>query len=182
MKQKEGELEALHQKDRLASYKAVGEAYLDNFALNAGKELFLNSTTMKFLTGKGTLWGVKDNASLKDLVMKDGKATRRINYAGVKQLSKSIGKLAASGFADEYLDGVNNSFGEGVNNSTFDEYIDKMYNPEVYSKTSNAFDRWLQGFGNALNKGLGDRQNWYEGFIGATSMAGSGMVNVGTVL
>lgn len=177
MKAKKAELEELHSKDRIASYKAVGEAYLSNFALNASKEAFLNGAVLKFMTGKGTLWGVKDNASLRDLVMRGGKAVRNINYASAKNLSKKTAKLAAGGFADEYLDGVNNSFGEGVNNQVFQEYIDSMYNPEAQRETTNAFQHLLAGFGNALDKGLWDRQNWYEGFIGAISPALSGMVN-----
>jgi len=140
----------------------------------------LNTTLLKFMTGKGSLISSLDNDITEGLVRDavTGGVKRSENFAGAGNILKKAGKLSVGGFADEYLDGVNGAFGAGVNNKVFDDYINKTYNPERYSEvTDNYLSHLMSGFSEAIQSTT-DWQNIYEGLIGAVSPFASAMVNV----
>lgn len=194
LSEKQEELENLHQKDLLEASKVATATYAANFAMDYIKNIPLTLGIQKYMVAKGAMRNTFDNNIADDIVedaltggvkrrvvgahpkrkigigkfsinlkASDGK---EINYTSAKNLAKNTVKQLAAGFADEYLDGVNASFASGMGNNEFDAYIRKTYDPESYNAATESF------LGNVLSgvsegtRGLTDRQNLYEGFIG----------------
>ena len=167
---KNAELEELHKKDEEAARKAAVKAYGANFLMDYIKNVPLTAGIQKFKVAKGSTTGALDNVLGKNII---GDAeTGGVKRAGKKltagkNLAKELGKQIGGGFTDEYLDGINASFASGIGNHDFDNYINKTYNPETYNVATDDFlGNMLAGLSEGVD-GLTDRQNLYEGFIGA---------------
>lgn len=175
---KNAELEELHKKDEEEARKAATKAYGANFLMDYIKNVPLTTGIQKFKIAKGSTTGALDNTLGKNIIA--DAETGGVKRAGkkltsAKNLAKELGKQIGGGFADEYLDGVNASFASGIGDHEFDNYINRTYNPEAYSAVTDDFlGSMLAGLSEGV-EGLTDRQNLYEGFIGAiapVTMAG----------
>lgn len=174
---KQKELEELHKKDEMEAARAATKAYMTNFAMDYVKNIPLTTAVQKFLIAKGSMRGAFDNTIDKNIIAdieKGGvrravKGDKEIRFSSGKGLAKEIGKQFAGGFADEYLDGINASFAEGVGSNVFNNYMKRNYDPEAYDSTVDSFaGNFLAGLSEGM-EGITDRQNLYEGFIGMVS-------------
>lgn len=190
LKAKQAELEQLHKKDELEAAKVAAKAYTTNFIMDYIKEVPLTTAIQKFKIAKGSMRGAFDNTVSKNVIAdaETGGVKRITNKAGVekrytsaKNLSKALGKQVLGGFADEYLDGLNASFSSAIGDNMFDNYIKKNYDPKSYmSATETLMGNFLAGVSGGV-EGITDRQNLYEGFIGAISPVASTVVNPNTM-
>lgn len=174
---KQKELEELHKKDEMEAARAATKAYMTNFAMDYVKNIPLTTAVQKFLIAKGSMRGAFDNTIDKNIIAdieKGGvrravKGDKEIRFSSGKGLAKEIGKQFAGGFADEYLDGINASFAEGIGSNVFNNYMKRNYDPEAYDSTVDSFaGNFLAGLSEGM-EGITDRQNLYEGFIGMVS-------------
>ena len=167
---KNAELEELHKKDEEAARKAAVKAYGANFLMDYIKNVPLTAGIQKFKVAKGSTTGALDNVLGKNIIgdtETGGVKRARKKLTAGKNLAKELGKQIGGGFTDEYLDGINASFASGIGNHDFDNYINKTYNPETYNAATDDFlGNMLAGLSEGV-EGLTDRQNLYEGFIGA---------------
>lgn len=167
---KNQELEELHKKDEEEARKAATKAYGTNFIMDYIKNVPLTVGIQKFKVAKGATTGALDNILGKNIIadVETGGVKRAASrMTSGKNLAKELGKQLGGGFTDEYLDGVNASFASGIGNHEFDTYINKTYNPEAYNAVVDTYlGNMLSGLSEGID-GLTDRQNLYEGFIGA---------------
>ena len=167
---KNAELEELHKKDEEAARKAAVKAYGANFLMDYIKNVPLTAGIQKFKVAKGSTTGALDNVLGKNIIGDaETGGVKRVGkkLTAGKNLAKELGKQIGGGFTDEYLDGINASFASGIGNHDFDNYINKTYNPETYNAATDDFlGNMLAGLSEGV-EGLTDRQNLYEGFIGA---------------
>lgn len=167
---KNAELEELHKKDEEAARKAAIKAYGANFLMDYIKNVPLTAGIQKFKVAKGSTTGALDNVLGRNIIGDaETGGVKRVGkkLTAGKNLAKELGKQIGGGFTDEYLDGINASFASGIGNHDFDNYINKTYNPEAYNAMTDDFlGNMLAGLSEGV-EGLTDRQNLYEGFIGA---------------
>lgn len=170
---------------------------MTNWVMDYVKEVPITTAIQKFKIAKGAMRGAFDN-NVSDDIVADAvtggvkKAERGVRKAetwatkpGIAALNfldkhrqfKGILKQFSGGFADEYLDGVNASFSEGIGSRDFDNYINKMYNPENYNAVVDGMTGHLLSGMSAGIDGLSDRQNLYEGFIGMVAPMVSVAIN-----
>lgn len=174
------ELQELHRKDELEAARAAEKAYATNFWMDYIKNIPLTVGIQKYKIAKGAMRSSFDN-TLKKSIAADaetgGVKRNAVRYSSGKKLGKAMAKQFLGGFADEYLDGINASFATGVGNNEFDNYIKKTYDPKAYSSTVDTMlGNMLAGMSEGID-GITDRQNLYEGFIGAVSPIASTTVN-----
>lgn len=179
LKQEEERLNEVHKKDLEEASKIAAQAYAANFALDYIKNIPITTGIQRFKIAKGSMRGVFDNTVERSVVndIKTGGLKKIKNWASAKEITKGFGKQVIGGFEDEYLDGLNATFAGGMSSRMFDNYINKNYNPETYSAVVDNFaGNLLAGISEGIN-GITDRENLYEGFIGAMSPFVSGMVS-----
>ena len=180
---KQQELEELHKDDLDAARKAATKAYGTNFFMNWVKDAPFDLALRKFQYAKGSMTGAFDN-TIESNILADattGGVKRGKRLASAKNVAKEIGKQIGGGFTDEYLDGLNASFASGIGSNDFENYINKTYNPEMYNAaTEGMLGNLIAGFSNGID-GITDRNNLYEGFIGAVAPGTSIMVNPNAV-
>ena len=200
LEDEQSRLREVHKKDELEAAKDASKAYMANFALDWVKSFPLDAAIQKYKFNKGSLTGVFDNTVDKNIVediatggvkrrtvgkglFKSGsKEGKPFSYASAGNITKETVKLFGAGFADEYLDGINASFAEGMNSNMFNNYIDRTYNPESYNEAvDNVFGNILSGIYSGM-EGLTDRENIYEGFIGMLSPGVTVAVNPQAIL
>lgn len=174
------ELQELHRKDELEAARAAEKAYATNFIFDYIKNIPLTVGIQKYKIAKGAMRSSFDD-TLKESLVADaetgGVKRNAVRYASGKKLGKAMAKQFLGGFGDEYLDGLNASFATGVGNNEFDNYIKKTYDPKAYSSTVDTMlGNMLAGMSEGID-GITDRQNLYEGFIGAVSPIASTTVN-----
>lgn len=186
---KQKELEDIHRPDEKEAEKNAAKTYMTNFIMDYLKEVPITTGIQQFKIAKGSMKGAFDNTLKKELV--GDAATGGVKRAerGAKKASswltkpivgtqnfldkhrqvREVLKQIGGGFADEYLDGLNASFSEGIGNADFNNYINKTYNPENYNAVVDTMlGNLLSGMSAGVD-GITDRQNLYEGFIGAIS-------------
>lgn len=177
---KNKELEEYHQKDMLEAARAATKAYGANFIMDYIKNVPITTGIQKFKIAKGATTGALDNYLAKNIigdVTTGGVKRTTKNLLSAKNLAKELGKQLGGGFADEYLDGINASFASGIGNNDFDNYIRRNYDPEAYNAVvDNMLGNMLAGL-NEGTRGITDRQNLYEGFIGMVSPVTSVSLN-----
>jgi hypothetical protein len=180
---KEKELMELHRKDEVEANRNAAKTYITNWLLDYGKEAMLTHGIQKFKVAKGAMTGALDN-SIAESVASDtetGGIKRIAKRLSAKKLMKGVTKQIAGGFADEYFDGINANFSEAMGNNMFDNYIKRNYDPKSYaSAVDTMYGNLLAGMSGAVD-GITNRENLYEGFIGALSPFATGMVNVGNI-
>ena len=177
---KQQQLQELHRKDELEAARAAEKAYATNFWMDYIKNIPLTVGIQKYKIAKGAMKSSFDNTLKKSLIADaetGGVKRNAIRYSSGKELGKTMAKQFIGGFGDEYLDGLNASFSTGVGNNEFDNYIKKAYDPKAYSSTVDTMlGNMLAGMSEGID-GITDRQNLYEGFIGAVSPIASTTVN-----
>lgn len=183
----EKRLQALHDKDMLEVAKDAQKAYTANLIMNVVKEAPLATFVQKFKIAKGVRPTTFDNTISKSIMedLSTGGVKRALNKAGkeirrtsAKNIAKETVKQFGAGFADEYIDGLNSSFAEGLGDHMFNNYINKTYNPEAYyAATDTMLGSLMAGMDGAI-EGLTDRGNIYEGLIGMISPIATTMPNV----
>lgn len=190
LKNEEQRLQTVHAKDMQEAATNAAKTYMTNWAMDWGKEIALTHAVKKFKVAKGSLMGDVDNAPLKHFMadVKTGGVKRAVNNAGkeIKNLSarnmaKAGAKQVAGGFADEYFDGINANFSEAAGSNAFKQYINNQYDPNTYYDTMEGlYGNLISGINGAM-EGVTNRENLYEGFIGAVTPFTSFMPNVGSV-
>lgn len=177
---KQQQLQELHKKDELEAARAAEKAYATNFVFDYIKNIPLTVGIQKYKIAKGAMRSSFDNTLKKSLAADTetgGVKRNAVRYSSGKKLGKAMAKQFLGGFADEYLDGLNASFSSGIGNNEFDNYIKKTYDPKAYSSTVDTMlGNMLAGMSEGID-GITDRQNLYEGFIGAVSPIASTTVN-----
>lgn len=182
-------LEKEYKKAELEASTNAAKTYMVNWAMDWAKEAIMTHGIQKFKMAKGARIGEADNFSASNIIkdIKTGGVRRAVDEAGkevrrvgAKNLAKGAAKQIVSGFADEYLDGINANFSEAAGSNAFKQYINNQYNPGAYKDTvEGIYGNLISGINGAF-AGLTDRENLYEGFIGAISPLVSFMPNVGT--
>lgn len=183
-------LEYKHNKDYQEAATNAARTYTKNWVADFIKENFITGGVQNFKIAKGALTGALDNTiarnitadaatgGVKRVVGKAGKALAKSRWQNVV---KQAGKQVAGGFADEFLDGLNANMAEGIGDKSFKDYLNKNYDPEAYNATTHgAFANMVAGIDGFVG-GLANRENWYEGLIGALSPFASGAVNAGII-
>lgn len=183
-------LEYKHNKDYQEAATNAARTYTKNWVADFIKENFITDGVQNFKIAKGALTGALDNTIAKNITADAatggvkrvvGKAGKALAKSRWQNVVKQAGKQVAGGFADEFLDGLNANMAEGIGDKSFKDYLNKNYNPEAYNATTHgAFANMVAGI-DGLIGGLTDRENWYEGFIGALSPFASGAVNAGII-
>lgn len=186
---KEKELTIKHKKDEQEAAINAAKTYMTNWAMDFGKEVLVTHGVKQFLVAKGAKLGNYDNTPVEHFMadVKTGGVKRAINSAGkeIKNLSarnvaKAAAKQVAGGFADEYFDGINANFSEAAGSNAFKQYINKQYDPDAYFNTvEGMYGNLIAGINGAVD-GITNRENLYEGAIGAISPFTSVMPNVGS--
>lgn len=184
---KEKELKATHQKDLAQANRNAAETYITNWIMDYAKEAALTHGIQKFKVAKGATTGALDNSIAKNLIADiETKGVKRATTNAAKNFSwkkmaKVTGKQVWGGFQDEYLDGLNANFSEAMGSHMFKNYLDKNYNPKDYNATMDTMvGNMLAGMDGFMN-GMADRENIYEGIIGAISPFVSGSIGAGAV-
>lgn len=184
---KEKELKASHQKDLEQANRNAAETYITNWIMDYAKETALTHGIQKFKVSKGATTGALDNSIAKSFIA-DAEthgvkraATNAAKNFSWKKMAKATGKQVWGGFQDEYLDGLNANFSEAMGSHMFKNYLDKNYNPKDYNATMDTMlGNMLAGMDGFMN-GMVDRENIYEGNIGAISPFVSGSIVAGAV-
>jgi hypothetical protein len=184
---KEKELTISHQKALAQANRNAAETYITNWIMDYAKETALTHAIQKFKVSKGATAGSLDNSIAKDLIadaethgVKRAAANAAKNFSW-KKMAKATGKQVWGGFQDEYLDGLNADFSEAMGSHMFKNYLDKNYNPKDYNATMDTMlGNMLAGMDGFMN-GMTDRENIYEGAIGAISPFVSGSIGAGAV-
>lgn len=184
---KEKELTISHQKALAQANRNAAETYITNWIMDYAKETALTHAIQKFKVSKGATAGSLDNSIAKDLIadaethgVKRAAANAAKNFSW-KKMAKATGKQVWGGFQDEYLDGLNADFSEAMGSHMFKNYLDKNYNPKDYNATMDTMlGNMLAGMDGFMN-GMADRENIYEGAIGAISPFVSGSIGAGAV-
>ena len=190
LNEQEKYLEYKHNKDYQEAATNAARTYTKNWVADFIKENFITGGVQNFKIAKGALTGALDNTIAKNITADAatggvkrvvGKAGKALAKARWQNVVKQAGKQVAGGFADEFLDGLNANMAEGIGDKSFKDYLNKNYNPEAYNATTHgAFANMVAGI-DGFVEGLTDRENWYEGIIGAISPFASGAVNAGII-
>jgi len=190
LNEQEKYLEYKHDKDYQEAATNAARTYTKNWVADFIKENFITGGVQNFKIAKGALTGALDNTIAKNITADAatggvkrvvGKAGKALAKARWQNVVKQAGKQVAGGFADEFLDGLNANMAEGIGDKSFKDYLNKNYNPEAYNATTHgAFANMVAGIDGFVG-GLTDRENWYEGIIGAISPFASGAVNAGII-
>ena len=186
LNEQEKYLEYKHNKDYQEAATNAARTYTKNWVADFIKENFITGGIQNYKIAKGALTGALDNTIAKNIVADAttggvkrvvGKAGQTLAKARWQNIAKQAGKQVAGGFADEFLDGLNANMAEGIGDKSFKDYLNKNYNPEAYNATTHgAFANMVAGIDGFIG-GLTDRENWYEGIIGALSPFASGAIN-----
>lgn len=190
LNEQEKYLEYKHNKDYQEAATNAARTYTKNWVADFIKENFITGGVQNFKIAKGALTGAFDNTIAKNIIADAatggvkrvvGKAGKALAKSRWQNVVKQAGKQVAGGFADEFLDGLNANMAEGIGDKSFKDYLNKNYNPEAYNATTHgAFANMVAGIDGFIG-GLTDRENWYEGIIGAISPFASGAVNAGII-
>lgn len=182
-------LEKEYKKAELEASTNAAKTYMVNWAMDWAKEAIMAHGVQKFKMAKGARIGEADNFNASNIIkdIKTGgvrrvvdEAGKEVRRVGAKNLAKGAAKQIVSGFADEYLDGINANFSEAAGSNAFKQYINNQYNPGAYKDTiEGVYGNLISGINGAF-AGLTDRENLYEGFIGAITPFISFMPNVGS--
>lgn len=166
------ELQDIHALDDLKAQDNAGATYIVNYGLNHIKNCALDFGIQSFKLYKGLKLHYKDNEIANDLLSDAATGgTKARNYLAKSSLLKQLGKQTGAGFWDEYQDGINAAFAQGIGDNMFQNYIDKTYNPKDYQQIrDNVMANYLSGVHEGI-KGFADRENYYEGTIGALGSA-----------
>lgn len=186
LNEQEKYLEYKHNKDYQEAATNAARTYTKNWVADFIKENFITGGIQNFKIAKGALTGALDNTIAKNIIADAatggvkrvvGKAGKALAKSRWQNVVKNAGKQVAGGFADEFLDGLNANMAEGIGDKSFKDYLNKNYNPEAYNATTHgAFANMVAGIDGFIG-GLTDRENWYEGLIGALSPFASGAIN-----
>lgn len=186
LNEQEKYLEYKHNKDYQEAATNAARTYTKNWVADFVKENFITGGIQNYKIAKGALTGALDNTIAKNIIADAatggvkrvvGKAGQTLAKARWQNIAKQAGKQVAGGFADEFLDGLNANMAEGIGDKSFKDYLNKNYNPEAYNATTHgAFANMVAGIDGFIG-GLTDRENWYEGIIGAISPFASGAIN-----
>lgn len=186
----EKRLQKQYAKDMQEAYKNAAKTYMTNWAMDFGKEALMTHGVKKFLVAKGATQGDMDNVTLNNIIAdtKTGGVRRAVDNlgtsikrVGAKNMAKGVVKQISGGFADEYLDGINANFSEAAGSNAFKQYMNNQYDSKAYNDTmEGVFGNLISGINGAID-GIDNRENLYEGFIGAISPMVSVMPNVGSV-
>lgn len=186
LNEQEKYLEYKHNKDYQEAATNAARTYTKNWVADFIKENFITGGIQNFKIAKGALTGALDNTIAKNITADAatggvkrvvGKAGQALAKSRWQNVVKQAGKQVAGGFADEFLDGLNANMAEGIGDKSFKDYLNKNYNPEAYNATTHgAFANMVAGIDGFIG-GLTDRENWYEGIIGAISPFASGAIN-----
>lgn len=191
LKKEEDRLRVKHEKDLKEAATNAARTYMTNWVMDFGKELILTHGIQQFKIAKGAKYGNLDENSITSHLIADAKtggvkralnnAANEIKNTGAKKLAKGIAKQVAGGFMDEYLDGINANFSEGAGTNAFKSYIDRTYNPHDYATTiQGVYGDLLSGVDEGL-RGITNRENLYEGFIGGISPFVTAVPNIGNM-
>lgn len=191
LKKEEDRLRVKHEKDLKEAATNAARTYMTNWIMDFGKELILTHGIQQFKIAKGAKYGNLDENSIASHLIADAKtggvkralnnAANEIKNTGAKKLAKGIAKQVAGGFMDEYLDGINANFSEGAGTNAFKSYIDRTYNPHDYATTiQGVYGDLLSGVDEGL-RGITNRENLYEGFIGGISPFVTAVPNIGNM-
>ena len=186
LNEQEKYLEYKHNKDYQEAATNAARTYTKNWVADFIKENFITGGIQNYKIAKGALTGALDNTIAKNITADAatggvkrvvGKAGKALAKSRWQNVVKQAGKQVAGGFADEFLDGLNANMAEGIGDKSFKDYLNKNYNPEAYNATTHgAFANMVAGIDGFIG-GLTDRENWYEGIIGALSPFVSGAIN-----
>ena len=109
----------------------AAKTYMVNWALDWAKEAIMSHGLQKFKMAKGATIGDADNFNVNNIIrdVKTGGVRRvvdatgkEVRRVGAKNLAMGTAKQIASGFADEYLDGINANFAEAAGSNAFKRY------------------------------------------------------------
>lgn len=191
LKKEEDRLRVKHEKDLKEAATNAARTYMTNWVMDFGKELILTHGIQQFKIAKGAKYGNLDENSISSHLIADAKtggvkralnnAANEIKNTGAKKLAKGIAKQVAGGFMDEYLDGINANFSEGAGTNAFKSYMNRTYNPHDYATTiQGVYGDLLAGVDEGL-RGITNRENLYEGFIGGISPFVTVTPNIGNI-
>lgn len=166
-----------YDNDRQEAVSAGVRAYMTTASIFALKEGVSNSLFQRWLYNKGTRQALGDNGPKLDII-NNADGTVSASISRWNKYAKPIVSNAATEFFEEVTDNMVNNFGQGFGLNGFNNYFEKKYNPEAYVEAyDNIIGSVMSGWAKT-KESLTTIDPYYEGFIGAVSGVGGGVVDV----
>jgi len=153
--------------DEKVARKAAANAYMVDATIEELRMALANFTFRKYLFDKGTRAALGDNTNYSKVAT---------GADGLLQDSPVLNKVWSTikpvwgGFTSNYFDDVTVGFGKGFGLEQYNSYLQSKYDATKAVASSDYTLSFLEGLGGGYSgamEALGDRQSFYDGFVGA---------------
>ena len=154
--------------DEAVARRAAANAYMVDATIEELRMALANFTFRKYMFDKGTRAALGDNTNYAKTALD---AEGNLIVANPK-LAKAwaVAKPVWGGFESNYFDDVTVGFGKGFGLEQYNAYLQNKYDAHKAGVTSDYALSFLEGLGGGYEgavAALGDRQSFYDGFVGA---------------
>lgn len=157
------EYEKAYAEDRHQAELAAADSYMVNATVEAARMAAENALFRKWMLSQGT----KANLGMSNPYLRVENVGGELTTLNkVQNVVKPILNNAWGGFESNYMDDVTARLGKEFGLSKMDSYLLNKYDPAKYVGTMDNFMGHLIQAGAEATEAFGEKQSWWDGFIG----------------